>query len=120
MERAVVASAKWRWRPRPVGHRIARRPSGKGRHCGHPSRYGDAVAETTFSRDTIVGLVVLLTVGLAALVPGLSLGWEWFSGQGSTSVTGVLFLIILIFAGSAATAYACRGLWSRFRRPSDD
>ncbi|MDV6286562.1 hypothetical protein [Rhodococcus jostii] len=76
--------------------------------------------ETTFSRDTIVGLVVLLTVGLAALVPGLSLGWEWVSGQGSTSVTAILILILLIFGGSAATAYACRGLWSRFRRPSPD
>lgn len=78
------------------------------------------MAETTFSRDTIVGLVALLTVGLAALVPGLSLGWKWVSGQGSTSVTAILFLILLIFGGSAATAYACRGLWSRFRRPTHD
>ena len=78
------------------------------------------MAETTFSRDTIVGLVALLTVGLAALVPGLSLGWKWVSGQGSTSVTAILILILLIFGGSAATAYACRGLWSRFRRPSHD
>lgn len=119
MERAVVASTKWRWRPRPSDTSHAD-PPGKDRHCGHPSIYGDAVPETTFSRDTIVGLVVLLTVGLAALVPGLSLGWKWVSGQGSTSVTGVLFLIILIFGGSAATAYACRGLWSRFRRPTHD
>ncbi|MFD7011270.1 hypothetical protein [Rhodococcus jostii] len=74
------------------------------------------MAETTFSRDTIAGLVVLLMVGLAALVPGLSMGWNWVSGHGATSTTGILFLI---FGGSAATAYACRGLWSCFR-PSRD
>lgn len=94
-------------------------PPGKGRRCGRLPRYGDAVAETTFSRDTIVGLVVLLMVGLAALVPGLSMGWNWVSGHGATSTTGILFLIILIFGGSAATAYASRGLWSCCR-PSRD
>lgn len=116
---AVVTSAKWRWLPQPVGHHIARDPPGKGRRCGRLPRYGDAVAETTFSRDTIVGLVVLLMVGLAALVPGLSMGWNWVSGHGATSTTGILFLIILIFGGSVAAAYACRGLWSCCR-PSRD
>ncbi|TQC44796.1 hypothetical protein EEB14_35295 [Rhodococcus sp. WS4] len=73
---------------------------------------------TRFSRDTIVGLVVLLMFGLAALVPGLSMGWSWIWGRSVTSVAGISFLIIMIFGGSAATAYACRGLWSRIRRPS--
>ncbi len=61
---------------------------------------------------------MLLMFGLAALVPGLSMGWNWVTGHGTTTATAISSLIILMFGGSAATTYACRGLWNRFRRPS--
>lgn len=89
------------------------------RSAPNPTTPRDAYRSVGLVVLLTVGLAALLTVGLAALVPGLSRGWNWVSGHGTTSTTGILFLIILIFGGSAATAYACRGLWSCLR-PSRD